>query len=328
MSASSKWSISEADFPAQGAPRERLGFALKYAALAPLEINGQPWTFRVAETHLELIAQTQPALENIDPDGRELLIGCGAALHHLKLALKHFGCLGRVELFPDLDEPMLVARVHFGFSRERDALEKILFAALNENRTDSLAPVETPVSEMSLIELSRAVAGERGWLEFAQSEGSRQRVVEITSAVAARPLTFDRSRAASTNPANSEPTSRWPRPLFAFGGSNVDSQNAAAEPVRPLSIPAATLAVVKTKTDDKHGWLAAGQTLARAVLYAQALGLAWAFFNPVRRREAREALRTGFGHKGFAQVILRFGALLPGEMVRVTPPTTATGTFR
>jgi hypothetical protein len=67
------------------------------------------------------------------------------------------------------------------------------------------------------------------------------------------------------------------------------------------------LAVVKTKTDDKHGWLEAGQTMARTILQAQALGLSWGFYDPVRRREAREALRLGVGHKGFAQVILQFG---------------------
>lgn len=86
--------------------------------------------------------------------------------------------------------------------------------------------------------------------------------------------------------------------------------------------------MVKTKTDDKHGWVAAGQATARAVLQAQVLGLSWAFFDQVRRREAREALRTGIGHKGFAQVILRFGALASGEMVRLATPTTATATFR
>lgn len=314
MSASSTWNVSEADFPAHGSPRERLGFALKYAALAPTELNWQPWTFRLGDAHLEIIAQPQPTLELIDPDGRELFIGCGAALQHLKLALKHFGCLGRVELFPDLDEPMLVARVNFGFSREREAVEKLLFEAMNASGTAATLPAETLVSEVRLIELSRAVAGERGWLEFAQSETSRQRVVEIAAALPG-------------NPANSGPPARWARPLFAFGGSNVDSQNAGVEPERRISIPAATLAVVKTKTDDKHGWLAAGQTLARVVLHARALGLSWAFFNPVRRREAREALRTGIGHKGFAQVILRFAARATGEMIRLPGPTTATATF-
>jgi hypothetical protein len=49
--------------------------------------------------------------------------------------------------------------------------------------------------------------------------------------------------------------------------------------------------------------------MARTVLQARALGLTSSFLNPVRRREAREQLRLGVGHKGYAQVILRFGHL-------------------
>ena len=61
-----------------GSPRQRLAFALKYASLAPTEIDWQPWEFRLADSHLELIAKDDPALEAMDPDGRELMIGCGA----------------------------------------------------------------------------------------------------------------------------------------------------------------------------------------------------------------------------------------------------------
>src|SRR5712671_6923915 len=93
MSASSMWNISEAEFPANGSPRQKLGFAVKYAALAPTGLNWQPWEFWLADTHLELTANDDLALETVDPDGRELMIGCGAALLYLRRALKHFGCL-------------------------------------------------------------------------------------------------------------------------------------------------------------------------------------------------------------------------------------------
>lgn len=326
MSASSIWNVSETDFPVDGSPRQRLGFALKYAAQASgAKPNTQSWQFRLADAHLELLSLAAPELEASDPDGRERLIDCGAALHHLKLALKHFGCLGRVELFPDLAEPTLVARVHFGYSREREAREKFLFAAMNGARF--VAPVETPVTEAVLFELSQAVANERGWLEFAQSEMSRQRVLQTTLAPATRAWGSDDSRANPAHSVGAVRISLWPRPLFAFGGRSVDSSNVALQPDPQISTPAATFGVVKTKTDDKHGWLAAGQILARAVLQAQVSGVSWAFFSPVRRREVREALRTGIGHKGFAQAVLRFGALVPREPLRLDSPTTATATF-
>jgi len=306
MSASSTWNVSESEFPAKGSPREKLVFALKYAALAPTESGWQPWHYRMEDTHLELLAKQKPGLETVDPDGRELLIGCGAALQYLKLALKHFGCLGRVALFPNLGKPSLVARVHFGFCRARDEREKMLFEAMNGSHINHSPLGSTPVTETMLAALSHASAGERGWLDFLQSERSRRHVLKITL--------------------SDGQASRGPQPPFAAGGRAADSWNMTVAPAPADS--SATLAVVKTKTDDKHGWLEAGQTMAWTVLQAQALGLSWEFFDPVRRREARVALRLGVGHKGFAQVVLRFGPLTTEEAVRSVAPATVAAVFR
>ena len=290
MNARRIWGVTEADFPANGLPRQKLEFALRYAALAPTENQWQPWYFRLAEGHVELMAQNDPAREQADPDRRELMIGCGTALQYLKQALKHFGCLGRVALFPDLGQGDLVARIHAGFCRERDSREKLLFEAMSTARAKVPLLGETPVSEMMLTLLGRAAAGERGWLDFVQSETSRQHVLAVTLA-----------------------ENFW---------------NGAMEPDRKPAVAADTLAIVKTKTDDKHGWLEAGQTMARTVLQAQALGLSWAFFDPLRLAEARNELRLGVGHKGFAQVILRFGPLMADEMFRAPAPGAATAIFR
>jgi hypothetical protein len=328
MNARRMQSLTEGDFPANGSPRQKLTFALKYAALAPTEGNWQAWEFRMADTHLDLMAKNDPALEAVDPDGRECMIGCGMALVYLKLALKYFGCLGQVDLFPDLGDFALVARIHFGFYRERDTQEKFLFDALTQEHANASLMGNAQVSEMMLAALSHAAAGERGWLDFVQSEMSRQQILEITQADDQRPMNFDRSRIRAMNPVTARRTARWSRPLFAFAGRRLDSWNVTDEPSREAAVPEATLAVVKTKTDDKHGWLVAGQTMGRTILHAQALGLSWAFFDPVRRREARAALRVGVGHKGFAQVILRFGPLMADNMVQMVAPATATAIFR
>jgi hypothetical protein len=299
MSAPSSLGVTEDGFPANGSPRQKLDFALKFASLAPTESGWQPWYFRVEDSHLELMAKNNRARETADPDRRGFMIGCGTALLYLKLALKHFGCLGPVSLFPDLGQPLLVAKIHFGCCCARDAREKLLFRAMAGSRTNHSPLGEASVSATMLSALSHAAAGERGWLDFVQSETSRQHVLKVTL--------------------SGEERNGDGRPLFPVVGRGEESWRMAVEPVPPASVATATLAVVKTKTDDKHGWLEAGQTMARTVLQAQALGLSWAFFNPVRRREAREALRVGVGHKGFAQVILRFGTLVAGdEMVRLS----------
>ena len=306
----------ERDFPANGSPRQKLEFALKYAVLAPTESHWPPWDFRVSDSHLELIAKDDPSPGAVDPDGREALIGCGAALLYLKIALRHLGCLGRVALFPDLGDLALVARIYPGYGGEQETRERLLFEAMTGSRASFSSPGETPVSETMLAALSHAAAGERGWLDFVQRETNRQEVEKITMAAQQWWMTFDLSRAQPTKIVVAK---RPTRLLSAFGGRSI---RPAIDPVQRPAGVAATLAVVKTKTDDKHGWLEAGQTMARTVLQAQALGLSWAFFNSVRRREARSALRMRVGHKGFAQIILRFGSLINGEILQSAAPTT------
>jgi hypothetical protein len=222
-------------------------------------------------------------------------------------------------LFPDLDQPKLVARVHFGFPPPCGEEDKLLFEAMTTNRVAASHAGET-VSAAMLAALENAVVSEQGWLDFIRSEMSRQRVITIT--LAGKP----RGQSARHEMVPPAGVARWPRFRFTFGGRAADSSEVTVGPIREVSAPRAALAVVKTKTDDKQGWVAAGQTMARAVLQAQALGLPWAFFDQVRRREAREALRTGIGHKGFAQVVLRFGSATTDQNPRVEPSTTIPAT--
>jgi len=184
-----------------------------------------------------------------------------------------------------------------------------------EAMTGSKPLGEPPVSETTLMALKQAAAGERGWLDFVQSEMSRQRLSEIRLGGDSLSSELHHARARPAMTVAAPRQSRWPLRIFAFGGRGVETKSAPPEPVIRISIPAATLAVVKTKTDDKHGWVAAGQTMARAILQARTLGLSCALFNPMRRWEARAALRTGVGHKGFAQAILRFGSVEGRDMV-------------
>jgi hypothetical protein len=282
----------------------------------------------LTDTHIELRARENPDREAIDPEGREGLIGCGAVLLYLKTALKHFGCLGRVDLFPALDQRTLVARIHGGFSGARDETEKRLFAAMTRNNESVSSESEFPASEPALNALLPAGTGERGWLEFVQSEMSRQRVAEIALAGKPAQMKTDHAPSRSRTGMTGWESPRWPLPRLAGAVRRARPTAKPVEPARPIPLPDATLALVKTKTDDKHGWVAAGQTMAQAVLQARTLGLSWALFDQVRQRHTREALRHGLGHKGFAQLILHFGRPPSSKTILATPPTTTTATSR
>jgi nitroreductase len=69
------------------------------AARAPSLHNTQPWRFKVGEHAIEIYADSSRQLR-IDPDGREMLISCGAALYGLRLAVRALGNLPEVDLLP------------------------------------------------------------------------------------------------------------------------------------------------------------------------------------------------------------------------------------
>ena len=98
--------------PASPTARELLRDAVRSAVRAPSSLNTQPWLFRlVGDDTLELYADRARALPVVDPRDRELTISCGAALFHLRVALRAAGRAGEVTLLPDPDDPDLLARV-------------------------------------------------------------------------------------------------------------------------------------------------------------------------------------------------------------------------
>jgi len=136
MAATAHWTAT-ADFPVNGSPRDKLGFAVKVATLISTWQHVQPWQFHLADQFVELSADNPSVVHDFDSNERDAMIHCGSALQHLKLALKRHRCFGRVELFPDLDQPTLAARVHPGGNGARDDQERQLSEAMAVGETDS-----------------------------------------------------------------------------------------------------------------------------------------------------------------------------------------------
>jgi hypothetical protein len=125
---------------------------------------------------------------------------------------------------------------------------------------------------------------------------------------------------------------QWTKPFLTFTVRTAASGRIAVEPAGERAdqmVSFAALALIKTKTDDKHGWLAAGKAVAQVRLQAQVLGVSCRVFEQAfRNRHLREELRTTIGRKGFAQSIIGFGS--QQAQWTFTPPTqqSATATMR
>lgn len=79
--------------------RDTVRAALAMAVRAPSVHNTQPWLWRLGDRTVHLYADPSRHLPHADPGMRDLIVSCGAALHHLRVALRVFGCV-LLNIFP------------------------------------------------------------------------------------------------------------------------------------------------------------------------------------------------------------------------------------
>src|SRR6266540_6299662 len=80
---------------------ETVRAAIALATGAPSVHNTRPWQWLIGDNTVHLMADWARQLPATDPDGRDLLISCGAALHHLQTALAALGWAGDVHRIPN-----------------------------------------------------------------------------------------------------------------------------------------------------------------------------------------------------------------------------------
>ena len=87
------------------------------ATRAPSVHNSQPWRFTATAEGVRIGRDHSRQLDVIDPTGRELLLSCGAALHHLTVAARALGITADVELMsPDqADDTVALVRLRSVF---------------------------------------------------------------------------------------------------------------------------------------------------------------------------------------------------------------------
>lgn len=320
LASTDPWRVSEAEYPQDGSPVEQMRHMVRYAVLAPSAHNTQPWRFRVTEAGVELHADRSRALPVSDPEGRELTLSCGAALFHLRLAVRRFGHMDRVHLFPDPAHPDLLALVSRGEETRASREVLTLFGAIRERRTHRPAFDPRDVTTAELAAVREAAEDEGGWLRSLASV-LRDHVADLVEradhlqyadsafrrelAGWIRPYTRG---AADGIPAQALGIPELLAPLgpalmgrMNLGGMRGGSDRRAVE-AAPL------LAVLGTEGDRRSDWLNGGQALARVLLAGQARGLRAAFLNqPVQVPELRVRLRELLGREGWPQMIVRMG---------------------
>lgn len=292
---------------------ETIRSALALAIRAPSIHNSQPWQWRVGENSVHLYSDPDLHLRSVDPDRRDLMLSCGAALNHCVIAFAALGWQSKVHRFPNPAEPNHLAAIELQRCTPTE-LDISLAAAIPRRRTDRRHYSSWPVPVCDVV-LMGARAARAGVMlrRIDEMEKLKRLVAEAAWRHAAdaeylSELTTWSGRYGSTAgvPARSTPASdpSSPIPARTFAGPVL------AQP--PRINPADDHAVVValgTAHDDALSRLRAGEAMSLVLLTATALGLASCpITEPLEIAETRALVKADvFGTAGHPQMLLRVG---------------------
>ena len=298
---------------------EHLDAIVATAARAPSVHNTQPWRFRLSGNVLELHADPSRRLDRVDPQGREMLISCGAALFGLRLAVRKFGFRPVVELLPSRARPDLLARIRLGAAVSIRTGEQRLLDATRRRHTHRGPFTAEELPDGLPAALQRDAESEAATLVLVRAGGDYRQLAALVAAAEQRqchhPILAAEMR-AWTHPRTSRP--RDGVPAQAFPSSPARRRGSLAQrdfdlgrgwgTLSAAGYPPAMTAVLTTRGDSPADWLRAGQALHRLLLHAAS---EWVFATlhtqPLELPPFRAAIRTQLRLPGVPQMLLQLG---------------------
>lgn len=287
--------------------------ALSLATRAPSVHNSQPWLWRVGDRSIHLHADQTRRLPRADPDGRDLLISCGASLHHATVAFAALGWQCKIRRLPHGEHSDHLAVLEMT-SVDPPELDVALAAAIPRRRTDRryFGHWQVPHADVATIGIRlarmgvlfrhvatttdvRAIVAEAVWLHAYDAEYLAE-------------LTTWSGRYASTagvparNTPESDSAAVVPGRLFA-GPALAQTPGTMSAQDRGL------LMALGTEGDDGIARLRAGEATSMALLTSTACGLASCpVSEPLEIAETRKALRAEvFDDTAYPQMMIRLG---------------------
>ena len=294
------------------------------AIWAPSVHNSQPWRFTAdGGPQLSLHADTSRRLAVADPDGREMMISCGAALFTVRLALRSLGYIPQTSVLPDPGQPTLVARVSWPERAAASEFERRLSGCLLARRTHRGAFDPEPLPAGTLAALRAGAASEAAALRIVADDGHRaalaavvqdaeyqlrhdgERLRELAQWAPAPGSAGQDGVPASSYPARAEHTvPDFPGRDFAHGhGWGLPPLGSATS-----HRAAGVAGLLTTATDRPADWVRAGQALQRILLTASTCGAAVALHSqPLELPWLRTFVRTQLSDGAYPHLVLRIG---------------------
>ncbi|WP_039822251.1 Acg family FMN-binding oxidoreductase [Nocardia testacea] len=306
---------------------EAVHAALALAVRAPSVHNTQPWQWRVGDRTVHLYADESRRLACADPDGRDEILSCGAALHHFRVAARSLGWRTIVHRIPNPADPAHLAAIEFARVTPTAADEE-LARAINRRHTDRrrVSSWETPPADLATL------------LAAGTEEGAEVREITIGPGRSALMSAFTRAAGQHRrDPSYRAELSMWSGRHASADG--VPARNAvpvadddpftrefaeatlSESGVREMT-QGGSLLLIHTAADDRLSRLRAGEAGSAVLLAATVLGMATcpmseALELPDTRAAVQGDVLAGIG---FPQLIIRVGwAEVAAGTVPVSP---------
>ena len=311
------------DCPAGHLAPEAVDAVLRAAVLAPSSHNTQPWIFAVEPGVIQVRADRTRALPVNDPDDRELVMSCGAALFNLRVAAWHAGAAPTVSILPDACDPDLLATVHLHGGGQPFADVDRLHSAIELRRTHRDGFVDRALPTGLSDELRARAHAEGAWLALLD-EDERDRLADLVAEGDRMQWAnrhWRRELAAWLHPRRTGDGLVTPwlsAPLTHAAVATLDTGMPTAARDRERTEQAPAIAVLDTHGDRPRDWLIAGMALEHVLLHAASRGLQAAFLNqPIQQPELRIHVAALLDRPCFPQAILQLGH--PAHPAKPTP---------
>ena len=314
--------VSSYDFPTGGTPKAQLHFLLNYAVLAPSGHNAQPWLFRFADEGVELVFNRSRALAIVDPDNREMIISCGAALGNLEVAARYFGYQANIQLGSFLGNPDCLAKVTLSKGTLPTANDIALFEVIRVRQTNRSAFTSEKIPEGALSQCVEAAAAVAVEFSYRSDHKTKSEIAKLTMSADKTQFSkpWFRVELASWMHSNKRdgkdgmsayrfglPDVFTPIAGFLIRTFNLGNRVAQSNK-RRIEAGSPVLGVFATQSDQPNDWVNTGRALAQVLLIFTSVGFSASYLNQsIEINSLRRQLHKEFNALAYPQIMLRIG---------------------
>ncbi|MBA8963281.1 nitroreductase [Rhodococcus percolatus] len=300
--------------------------AVGLACRAPSVHNTQPWRWRYDGGVLDLSADSHRRLASADPSERQLVVSCGAALHHLGTALTALGWLADIRRVPDQASPSNVAQIRFHhYTRSPQSHDLDLLSAIRRRYSDRgpFDPVDP--NTLSPASLKDMVRGHGVHLTVLPHSARPVLAAATELTAASRRLDPTYQTELYWWAGHSLPEDGIPTEALATADNQARVDIGRRFPIGSdsgsiLHPDQATVLVLSTDGDDRGAWVRTGEALSAVLLEATATGHATCPLTHMTEfPQSRRMIGSLLPDSGVPQVLIRIGSTGTQVPPRQTP---------